>query len=64
MVPSTCRSFDTAREICNECYAGYGRDQFGICVEQDQGDLDPYCAEFVEDRCVKCSQGAFFNDDN
>ena len=31
---------------------------------QDAGDIDPNCAEFKQNVCVRCSQGAYFNNKN
>lgn len=32
-----------------------------MCVKQDQADIDPYCKQFKDNKCVECSVGAYFN---
>ena len=58
MVDPLCKTFDYDEVVCVECYVGYGLLNGECKIEaapQNQG-----CAEFVEGKCEKCSQGYYF----
>lgn len=62
MIPASCGSFDTLKEVCNACYPGYGLDKDGTCVANlSTAAIEPGCNQFENSRCVKCSFGYYFD---
>lgn len=61
MTPPTCRAWDSGRQICLDCYPGYSLDANKQCVRSVEVVSDLGCNKFQNGRCVKCSNGYYFN---
>lgn len=62
-IPTDCLDFSIPEERCLQCYSGYALDENFNCIESVEQASDPYCNEFQDGVCVKCSFGFYFNDD-
>lgn len=54
-----CKTFDQTNGKCLSCYPGFEVEE-GNCVIL-RVELDPNCNQFEGTKCVKCSQGAYFD---
>ena len=62
ILDSQCRSYDEVSGQCIKCYAGYELNNMRVCIKSVIEEVkDPFCAEWSGNRCVRCSQGTFFN---
>ena len=60
LIPPTCSSFDTVKELCTACYSGYELNKTNQCVQSSLELSDPGCNEFKNGVCIKCSFGYYF----
>jgi hypothetical protein len=59
-VDALCDDYDLFDGACLSCYVGFklsGRQ----CVEDEQIYGDDNCAQWMDNICVKCSQGSFLS---
>lgn len=57
---TTCQTFDPANGNCLTCFSGWILINT-TCVADPNSVRDPYCAKFVNQSCVICSSGYYFN---
>ena len=61
LVSPDCKEFNSFSGECTDCYLGYAL-QNGKCINStnDIAAIDPNCAAFENNVCVKCSKNYFF----
>ena len=60
-VSTHCRTYNHTNGHCLSCYEGYALIE-DVCLPHFS--WDPLCAKFISNKCVLCSSGCYFNQDD
>jgi hypothetical protein len=63
LADSLCSEFDKLTGACTKCYPGHVLVQGKCEVDKSYTVSDPFCAEFQNSICMKCSNGYYFEKD-
>lgn len=55
-----CQTYNTTNGNCLSCYSGFQLSGI-VCVNATVAPIDPNCKSFLNNTCITCSQGFFFN---